>query len=67
MKFLKSLILTSAAVMSGNSAVMAAPDPDFYIYLCLGQSNMEGNAQIEPIDRADVPDRFRMIDRKSVV
>lgn len=61
MKFLKSLILTSAAVMSGNSAVMAAPDPDFYIYLCLGQSNMEGNAQIEPIDRADVPERFRMM------
>ena len=23
------------------------PDPNFYIYLCFGQSNMEGNARIE--------------------
>lgn len=39
----------------------AAPDPNFHIYLCLGQSNMEGNAQVEPIDRTDVPSRFRLM------
>ena len=37
------------------------PDPNFHIYLCFGQSNMEGNAQIEPIDRNDVPERFQMM------
>ena len=26
-------------------------DPDFHIYLCFGQSNMEGNAKIEAQDR----------------
>lgn len=33
------------------SKVMAAPDPDFHIYLMFGQSNMEGSAAIEPQDR----------------
>lgn len=37
------------------------PDPNYHIYLCFGQSNMEGNAQIEPIDRENVPERFQMM------
>lgn len=37
------------------------PDPNFHIYLCIGQSNMEGSAQIEPIDRQNIPDRFKMM------
>lgn len=36
-------------------------DPNFHIYLCLGQSNMEGNARIEPQDREKVNPRFRMM------
>ena len=40
---------------------MSANDPNFHIYICLGQSNMEGNASIEPIDRKNVPERFRMM------
>ncbi len=36
-------------------------DPNFHIYLCFGQSNMEGNAKIEAQDRADVDPRFRMM------
>ncbi len=40
---------------------MSANDPNFHIYLCLGQSNMEGNASIEPIDRQNVPERFQMM------
>lgn len=39
----------------------AQPDPNFHIYLCFGQSNMEGNAPIEPIDRQNVPDRFLLM------
>jgi hypothetical protein len=31
-------------------AKITAQDPNFYIFLCLGQSNMEGNAKIEPQD-----------------
>ena len=52
-------LLTALACMLGLKA--QEPDPNFHIYLCFGQSNMEGNAQIEPIDRTDVPDRFRMM------
>lgn len=34
-------------------------DPNFHIYLCFGQSNMEGNAQPEAIDFVDIPERFK--------
>lgn len=36
-------------------------DPNFHIYLCFGQSNMEGNAAIEAQDRKDVDPRFMMM------
>lgn len=36
-------------------------DPNFQIYLCFGQSNMEGNAQPEEQDKTGVPERFRML------
>ena len=36
-----------------------AQDPNFYIYLCFGQSNMEGQATIESQDRT-VDDRFKV-------
>ena len=29
---------------------VAQPDPNFYIFLCFGQSNMEGNARPEAVD-----------------
>ena len=38
----------------------AEVDPNFYIYLCFGQSNMEGNAQWESIDNSVDP-RFKML------
>ena len=34
-------------------------DPNFHIYLCFGQSNMEGNARIEPQDRENINTRFK--------
>ena len=34
------------------------PDPNFQIYLCFGQSNMEGNAAVEAEDRTGVNPRF---------
>jgi hypothetical protein len=36
-------------------------DPDFYIFLCFGQSNMEGNARIEEQDKT-VDDRFQVLE-----
>ncbi len=40
---------------------LQAQDPDFHIYLCFGQSNMEGNARIQPQDLEGVSDRFKMM------
>ncbi len=36
-------------------------DKRFYIFLCFGQSNMEGNAKIQPQDTVDVDPRFRVL------
>lgn len=36
-------------------------DSNFHIYLCFGQSNMEGNAQPETVDKQNVPERFKMM------
>lgn len=51
--------LLCVSVLAGEAA--AAPDPDFYIFLCFGQSNMEGNAKIEPEDLTGIDPRFRMM------
>ena len=40
-------------------AVMAQPDPNFYVYLCFGQSNMEGQAIPEAVDKEYVDPRFQ--------
>jgi hypothetical protein len=37
-------------------------DSKFYIFLCLGQSNMEGNAKFEPQDTTNVNSRFRVME-----
>ena len=38
-----------------------AQDPNFYIYLCFGQSNMEGFPGIEEQDKKNIDDRFQML------
>ncbi|RRB14257.1 sialate O-acetylesterase [Larkinella knui] len=40
----------------------SAQDKNFYIFLCLGQSNMEGNAKIEPQDTVNVNRRFQVME-----
>lgn len=37
-------------------------DKKFYIFLCFGQSNMEGNAKIQPQDTVDVDPRFQVLE-----
>lgn len=49
-------VIAALAVIS-----VPAQDPDFHIYLCFGQSNMEGNAKIEEEDMKGVSDRFMMM------
>ncbi|GAB3995179.1 sialate O-acetylesterase [Spirosoma daeguense] len=39
-----------------------AQDKNFYIFLCFGQSNMEGNAKIEPQDTVNVTSRFQVME-----
>ena len=59
MKIMKRLILTAFALLS--AVAINAQDPNFHIYLCFGQSNMEGNAKIEQQDLEGVSDRFKMM------
>ncbi|SFC70199.1 sialate O-acetylesterase [Spirosoma endophyticum] len=37
-------------------------DKNFHIYLCFGQSNMEGNAKIEPQDTVNINPRFQVME-----
>lgn len=37
-------------------------DKKFYIFLCFGQSNMEGNARIQPQDTLDIDPRFQVLE-----
>ena len=55
-RFILFAILT-AALQSAHAEV----DPNFYIYICFGQSNMEGNAQWEAQDVGNVDPRFQML------
>jgi len=58
---MKRLFLIYVLLVGWLSGARAEVDPNFYIYLCFGQSNMEGNAQPEATDRQSVDDRFRML------
>mgnify|MGYP002852931464 CR=1 FL=1 len=56
---MKRIASLCVAILLGIAA--NAQDPDFHVYLCFGQSNMEGNAAIENQDRQNVPERFKMM------
>lgn len=56
---MKRILLSFVTILSAFHAF--AQDPDFHIYLCFGQSNMEGNARIEQQDLENVSDRFKMM------
>ena len=59
MNILRSAAITLAFLFNLN--MYAEADPNFHIYLCFGQSNMEGNAAIEAQDRTGVDPRFKMM------
>ena len=49
-----------AALACTSSAASAAPDPNFHVFLCFGQSNMEGGGKIEERDQTVDP-RFQVL------
>jgi hypothetical protein len=49
-----------AALLSFNTNAFSQ-DPNFYIFLCLGQSNMEGFPGIEQQDKTTVDKRFQVL------
>ena len=49
-------VLLATRLLGANADV----DPNFYIYICFGQSNMEGNAQWETMDNT-VDTRFQLL------
>jgi hypothetical protein len=54
----KQFLLIGFLLLATN---IFSQDPDFYIYLCFGQSNMEGQGTIETQDRT-VNSRFRVME-----
>ena len=59
-KILKTLTVAAVALLSSSSA-SAAVDENFYIFLCFGQSNMEGAARPEAQDLVSPGPRFLLM------
>lgn len=55
----KLLLVACSLILSANSFSI---DKNFYIFLCFGQSNMEGNAKIQAQDTTDVDPRFKVLE-----
>lgn len=54
-------MLITALLATSLLGAKADVDPNFYIYICFGQSNMEGNAQPESIDKTGIDARFQLL------
>ena len=57
---MKHFLLTTMMLLCAVVGAKAEVDPNFHIYICFGQSNMEGNAAWEPQD-VGVDSRFQML------
>jgi hypothetical protein len=56
--FLATSLLIDLIITSSN---VFSQDKNFYIFLCFGQSNMEGQGTIEPQDK-QVDSRFKVME-----
>jgi GH35 family endo-1,4-beta-xylanase len=52
---------TVIKVADESVAVSSSSDPNFYIFLSFGQSNMEGYPGLQEADRGPINDRFKML------
>ena len=59
-QYIHTIIFLIVGSLLLNSNIFAQ-DPNFYIYLCFGQSNMEGQGTIESQDQA-VDSRFQVME-----
>lgn len=57
-KTLKIIVIAAFLSLGINGS---AQNPNFHIYLCFGQSNMEGNGRIQPEDTVDIDPRFKVM------
>lgn len=53
------LVLVAVCSFAPVARAQAAPDPNFYIFLCFGQSNMEGFPGLQQVDKT-VDKRFQV-------
>jgi hypothetical protein len=56
---MKKLFLTFLATAMAFTA--GAQDRNFHIFICIGQSNMEGNARVEDVDREGISPNYLMM------
>ena len=61
MKHCTKTVLALALLLLPLSKLSAAVDPNFYIFLCFGQSNMEGAARPEAQDLKSPGPRFLLM------
>src|SRR5439155_4929534 len=59
-KLVYALLAAAVIVAAPAPAPAEEPDPKFYVFLCLGQSNMEGFPGIEEQDKTEV-ERFQVL------
>ncbi|MBN1817089.1 MAG: carbohydrate binding domain-containing protein [Sedimentisphaerales bacterium] len=57
---MKPALFLLAVLLSFLTNALADPDPNFYIFLCFGQSNMDGAGRIEQQDKT-VDERFQVL------
>jgi len=57
---MKPALFLVAALLTFTTNAFADPDPNFYIFLCFGQSNMDGAGRIEEQDQT-VDARFQVL------
>ena len=57
----KKTLLLGVLLATLLQGAKADVDPNFYVYLCFGQSNMEGNATPEAQDKTGIDERFQML------
>ena len=60
MKLLKTMVMAAMLALP-TCSIKAEVDPNFYIFICFGQSNMEGAAPIETVDTTDIDERFMVL------
>ena len=57
---MKKILATICLTLTIGNAF--TQDPNFHIYLCIGQSNMEGAARIEAQDTVNIDARFKILE-----